>query len=57
MFDVHRFSETIEDVTIYFHVLTMKESFFIWIGKKPARFTDLSMSLPSNVNLLLLNSL
>jgi len=47
MFSVHEFSDKILDADVYFHCLSMKDSFFIWIGSKPANMASLSMAIPT----------
>ena len=43
-FTVHTFSEKILDGDVYFHVLGMSESFYIWIGKSD-NFGELSVAM------------
>ena len=49
MIGVHQFYESFDGINIYFHVIKMSNSFFMWIGRKTAKLTDLSMSLPTYV--------
>ncbi|XP_072366093.1 proteasome assembly chaperone 4 [Scyliorhinus torazame] len=32
---VHNFSEKLAEQTVHFHLLSMKESFFLWVGSAP----------------------
>ncbi|XP_048404016.1 proteasome assembly chaperone 4 [Stegostoma tigrinum] len=32
---VHNFSEKLSELTVHFHVLRMKDSFFLWVGSSP----------------------
>ncbi|XP_078395670.1 proteasome assembly chaperone 4 [Cetorhinus maximus] len=32
---VHNFSEKLSEQTVHFHVLRMKDSFFLWVGSAP----------------------
>ncbi|KAK2556923.1 Proteasome assembly chaperone 4 [Acropora cervicornis] len=57
-FKVHTFSDTLLDQTVYFQVLRMKDSLYIWIGSSP-ELSSLAVamctrydSVPSVANLL-----
>ena len=41
---IHNFSDTLLNSTVYFHVMKMQESFFIWIGNKE-NFDNLAMAM------------
>ncbi|XP_041040676.1 proteasome assembly chaperone 4 [Carcharodon carcharias] len=32
---VHNFSEKLSEQTVHFHLLSMKDSFFLWVGSAP----------------------
>ncbi len=45
-FQVHNFSDTILNILVHFHVIKMKDSFFVWIGSgNNARFDNLAVAV------------
>ena len=43
-FSVHNFTDKILDSDVYFHVMKMTESFYLWVGKSD-RFGELSVAM------------
>ncbi|XP_067906065.1 proteasome assembly chaperone 4 [Heterodontus francisci] len=41
---VHNFSEKLSEQTVHFHVLRMKDSFFLWVGSAPT-FSNLAVAM------------
>ncbi|XP_041454729.1 proteasome assembly chaperone 4-like [Lytechinus variegatus] len=47
---VHSFSEQLLDQEIFFHVTKMKDSFMLWIGKKPASLKNFAVAISTKFN-------
>ncbi|KAK3596752.1 hypothetical protein CHS0354_038749 [Potamilus streckersoni] len=44
---IHTFSEKIMDTYMYFQVLKLSDSFWLWIGSSPAKFGDFTVAMNS----------
>ena len=42
---VHDFEAEVLQQKIYYHVIKMKDSLFIWIGTQPAKMGDLAVAM------------
>ncbi|XP_072013507.1 proteasome assembly chaperone 4-like [Amphiura filiformis] len=47
---VHNFTENILDQNVYFHVLKLEGSFYLWIGLKPARMDNLAVAMATRLD-------
>ena len=45
---VHEFSLPVKNMTVHYYVIRLKDSYFLWIGNSPAKFSDLSMAMSTN---------
>ena len=41
---IHNFSDTLLNTSVYFHVMKMEDSFFLWVGNKD-NFSNLAVSM------------
>lgn len=48
-FQIHEFSSVVMSTDVYFKVIKMKDSVFIWIGDNQHMFNDLSYGLYSDI--------
>ncbi len=46
---VHTFVDNILDQNVYFHVLKLEGSFYVWIGLKPARMDNLAVAMATRL--------
>ena len=44
-FCVHEFSSPLQNILVHFYVIKLKDSYFLWIGSSPAKFSNLSVAL------------
>lgn len=44
---MHQFSELFVDRKIFFQIIFLKDSYFVWIGTEPSHFGSLSVSMPN----------
>jgi len=45
MMGIHTFSENIMDSIVYFQVISMDESFHLWVGNSPCKFGDMAVAM------------
>ncbi|EKX32361.1 hypothetical protein GUITHDRAFT_82378 [Guillardia theta CCMP2712] len=46
----HTFMEVIEDVKVYYQLLLMKDSIYVWIGASSPSMKNLDMAMPSSLD-------
>jgi hypothetical protein len=51
-FNVHDFSEVLQNKVVNFHVIKMKDSCFIWIGNSPATLANLAVAMKTKYDVL-----
>ncbi|KAJ8042076.1 Proteasome assembly chaperone 4 [Holothuria leucospilota] len=47
---VNNFTETLLDHKVFFQVLKMKDSFFIWVGSESPKLAGLAVAMTTNVD-------
>jgi len=43
--NVHEFSSPLRNISAHYYVIQLKDSYFLWIGSSPAKFSNLSLAL------------
>jgi len=42
---VHEFSSPLQNILVHYYVIQLKDSYFLWIGSSPAKFSNLSLAI------------
>lgn len=48
--NVHEFCSPLQNVVAHYYVIQLKDSYFLWIGSAPSKFSNLSLALLTKYN-------
>lgn len=46
-FRVHHFKDNLNENIVHFHIISLKDSYLVWIGSTPCDFSSLAMAIPT----------
>eukprot|EP00736_Rhodelphis_marinus_P009946 Rmarinus@m.12981 len=49
--EIKQFTDNVMDMSVFFHIVVLMDSFFVWIGTAPSKLKHVSVALPSPNNM------